>query len=312
MLKEKGVPNPRRRANAVIPPDMVGFLEGGNESMKALHELLKTINIKEDPRGLDGERLALSLNEVRLMPPIPKPGKVYCVAVNFYDHATELIENLADRGKEVERLKNLNLDIPVVFQKPPTIVIGPTEPIIKPHASKNLDYECEFAVVIGREGKYIKAEDAYDYVAGYTILIDVSFRDHQRFPSDIDFRMFKHNINWTKGKGMDNAAPLGPCLLTKDEILDPYDPPVKLITRVNGVTRQDGDFSTMIIKIPRLIEYISEGTTLKPGDIIATGTVGGVARSWSDGYLKVGDIVECEIPQIGVLRHIVIADPFNT
>ncbi|MCW3979647.1 MAG: fumarylacetoacetate hydrolase family protein, partial [Candidatus Bathyarchaeota archaeon] len=120
--------------------------------------------------------------------------------------------------------------------------------------------------------------------------------------------MFKRDVNWTKGKGMDNAAPQGPCLLTTDEVPDPYDPPLRLITRVNGRTRQDGDLSTMIIGIPRIIEYLSNGTTLEPGDVIATGTVAGVAHSWPDGFLKIGDTLECEIPPIGVLRHKVVGD----
>ena len=106
---------------------------------------------------------------------------------------------------------------------------------------------------------------------------------------------------------MDNAAPMGPCLVTKDKIPDPYSPPLRIITRVNGETRQDGDLSTMMIKIPRLIEYLSMGTTLEPGDVIATDTVPGVGRAYN-AYLNVGDIVECEIPPIGVLKHKVIED----
>lgn len=107
---------------------------------------------------------------------------------------------------------------------------------------------------------------------------------------------------------MDNAAPMGQCLVTSDEIPDPYSPPLKLVTRVNGQTRQNNDVSWMIIKIPRMIEYISNGTTLEPGDIIATGTVAGVASRWPDGYLKPGDALECEIQPIGVLKHKVVED----
>ena len=227
--------------------------------------------------------------------------------VNFYNHATENIKDPVAKATEIERLKSLKLDVPVVFQKPPGLVVGPRGPVIKVKATDKMDYECELAVVIGKRGKYISQEEAYDHIAGYTILIDVSARD-QAFPEDVDFRMFKRDINWTKGKGMENAGPMGPCILTRDEIPDPYDPPTKLITRVNGETRQDGDFTTMIIGIPRLVEYLSNGTTLEPGDVIATGTVAGVARSWPDGFLKVGDVLECEIPPIGSLKYKIVGE----
>lgn len=308
-LKEvEGRENPRGWASALIPPGMKGFLAGGEESMIAAGKTMDHARrLGEGAKGIEGESLFLGEEDVRLCAPVTVPGKVYCLAVNFYDHATERIADPKERQAEIDRLKGLNIDIPVVFQKPPSLVVGPRDPIIKPKASNLLDYECELAIVIGKRGKYITQERAYDHVAGYTILIDVSFRD-QGFPQGVPFRMFQRDINWTKGKGMDNAAPMGPCLLTRDEIKDPYNPPLKLITRVNGKTRQDGDLNTMIIKIPRIVEYLSNGTTLEPGDVIATGTVAGVARSWPDGYLKIGDTVECEIPPIGVLKHKVVGD----
>ena len=307
LKKNKGKDNAVRLASALIPPEMKGFLEGGDEAMVMAKKILDKYTDELDALGLDEERLWHNLDEVRLYAPIPVPGKVYCTAVNFYDHATEGIKNQEDRQKEIQRLKKLELDVPDVFQKPPSLVVGPRGPVIYPKATEKLDYECELAVVIGKKGKYIPKEKAYEYIAGYTIFIDMSYRD-QGFPQDVDFRIFKHDVNWTKGKGMDNAAPMGPCLLTREEIPDPYNPPIKLITRVNGQLRQNGNLSSMIIKIPRIIEYLSNGTTLEPGDIIATGTVSGVARSWPDGYLKVGDVLECEIPPIGVLRYVIIKE----
>lgn len=299
--------NARRWASAAVPPCMKDFLAGGEESLKAAEKTLSFVGNKDESNvGVDGERIFLTREDIRLCAPVPKPGKVYCMAVNYYDHATERIKDPEEREAEIKRLKSLNLDIPVIFQKPPTLVCSPEDPIIKPRNSDRLDYECELAIVIGRQGEYIPKERAYDYIAGYTVFIDVSFRD-QGFPNDVPFRMYQRDINWTKGKGMDNAAPMGPCLVTSDEILDPYDPPLRLVTKVNGQTRQDNDLSWMIIKIPRIIEYLSNGTTLEPGDVIATGTVAGVAHSWN-GYLKVGDIVECEIQPIGVLKHKVVGD----
>ena len=307
-LKEsEGRANPRLWANAAVPPCMKSFLSGGEESMAAAEKAMAYVGEDMSALGPDGEKLLLPFGDVRLRAPVPVPGKVYCVALNFSDHATERIGDPEERRREMARLHSLNLKVPVIFQKPPSLVVGPNDPVIKPRVSERLDYECELAVVIGKRGKYIPRERAYEHVAGYTILIDVSFRD-QGYPADVDFNFYKRDINWTKGKGMDNAAPMGPCLVTRDEIPDPHDPPLKIITRVNGQTRQDGDLSTMLIGVPALIEYLSKGTTLESGDIIATGTVAGVARSWPDGFLKIGDTLECEIPQIGVLRHRVVGE----
>ncbi|MBS7619633.1 fumarylacetoacetate hydrolase family protein [Candidatus Bathyarchaeota archaeon] len=309
-LKEvEGRDYPERVASAIIPPSMIGFLQGGIDSFKIANKILRFLEEKRDPDlvGLDGERIFLEKEQIKLCAPVPKPGKVYCMAVNYYDHVTERIKDLEKRRAEIERLKSLNIDVPIIFQKPPSLVCGPDAPIIKPRNSNKVDYECELAVVIGKKGKYIPKERAYEHIAGYTIFIDVSFRD-QGFPEDVEFDMYKRDINWTKGKGMDNAAPMGPCIVTKDEIPNPYDPPLRLVTRVNGQERQNNDTSWMIISIPRIIEYLSNGTTLEPGDVIATGTVAGVAGSWPDGFLKIGDLVECEIQPIGVLKHKVIGD----
>jgi acylpyruvate hydrolase len=306
-LKEEGLLSPRRKADAVIPNCMIGFLEGGEESMKAAEEALAYAEKHQDAVGLDEEKLVMCQCTAKLQAPVPRPGKLYCVAVNYYDHATERIKDPVERQKEIDRLKSLKLDVPDVFQKPPSLVVGPRDPLIKVKATDRMDYECELAVVIGKEGKYIPKEKAYDYIAGYTILIDVSARD-QGFPQDVDFRIFKGDINWTKGKGMDNAGPMGPCIVTADEIPDPYNPPLRLKTRVNGMERQNNTVEHMIIGIPRIIEYMSNGTTLKPGDVIATGTVAGVAHSWPDGFLKIGDVLECEIQPIGVLKHQIIGD----
>jgi acylpyruvate hydrolase len=304
----EGKENASILARGLIPPSMKGFLTGGEEAMEAARSTLRYMEGKPgDKEGLDGESLWLELGNIRLEAPVPSPGKLYCTAVNFYNHATESIKDPVAKKVEIERLKSLKLDVPDVFQKPPGLVVGPRGPVIKVKATDKMDYECELAVVIGKRGKYISQEEAYNHIAGYTILIDVSARD-QGFPQDVDFRMFKRDVNWTKGKGMDNAGPMGPCILTRDEIPDPYDPPIKLITRVNGETRQDGDFSTMIIGIPRLVEYLSNGTTLEPGDVIATGTVAGVARSWPNGFLDVGDILECEIPPIGCLKYTIVGE----
>lgn len=306
--QEEGALSPRRKADALIPRCMIGFLEGGEESLTAAYQAFAYAVANPDAVGLDEESIIMDTETAKLQAPVPRPGKLYCVAVNFYDHATERIKDQEARQKEIDRLKSLKLNVPDVFQKPPSLVVGPRDPLIKVKATEKMDYECELAVVIGKEGKYIPAEKAYEYIAGYTIVIDVSARD-QSFPQDVDFRIFKGDINWTKGKGMDNAGPMGPCIVTTDEIPDPYNPPLRLQTRVNGKERQNNTVKHMIIQIPRIIEYLSNGTTLKPGDVIATGTVAGVAHSWGpEGFLQIGDVLECEIQPIGILKHEVIGE----
>ena len=307
----EGKESARRWSALLIPPSMKEFLESGDESVKAAKKTLDFISREEKTlQGLDGEKIVFSEDQIRLCAPIPRPGKVYCLAVNFYDHAASAPSagiKSEKRIEEIQRLRSLNLNIPFVFQKPPSVVCGPRDPIIIPRSSNKVDYENELAVIIGKRGKYIPKERAYEYVGGYTIINDVSFRDRQRFPTDIPFWRYKSGVNWTKGKGMDNAAPMGPCLVSKEDIPDPYSPPLRIVTRVNGVVRQNNDLSSMIISIPRLIEYLSDGTTLEPGDVIATGTVFGGAQDW-DSYLKIGDIVECEIQPIGILKQEVIGD----
>jgi 2-keto-4-pentenoate hydratase/2-oxohepta-3-ene-1,7-dioic acid hydratase in catechol pathway len=212
-LKEaEGKENASILARGLIPPSMKGFLTGGEEAMEAAKTTLEYMKGKpSDKEGLDGERLWLGLDDIRLEAPVPTPGKLYCTAVNFYDHATERIKDPEARAAEIERLKGLKLDVPDVFQKPPGLVVGPRGPLIKVKATDRMDYECELAIVIGKRGKYISQDKAYEHIAGYTILIDVSARD-QGFPQDVDFRMFKHDVNWTKGKGMDSGGPMGPCI----------------------------------------------------------------------------------------------------
>lgn len=310
MLKEnKGIDYAQRAASSVIPSDMIGFLETNDEGLNAAKKTLEWIKSKpNDIVGIDGEKIFLKYDEIRIVQPISYPGKIYCAAVNYYDHATESIKDPVARQKEIDRLKSLNLKVADCFQKQPSLIVGPNAPIIKPKVSERLDYECELAVVIGKKGKDIPSEKVYEHIAGYTILIDVSFRD-QGFPRDVDFGLYKRDTNWTKGKGMDNACPIGPCIVTSDEIINPYDPDLKLVTRVNGKVRQNGTVKNMIIKIPDLVSYMSRGATLKPGDLIATGTCAGVAGSWGpEGYLKVGDVLECEIQPIGVQKHLIVAD----
>jgi 2-keto-4-pentenoate hydratase/2-oxohepta-3-ene-1,7-dioic acid hydratase in catechol pathway len=217
---------------------------------------------------------------VKLLAPVPRPGKVLCIGVNYRAHAEEQDETPPER--------------PLLFSKFPTSIIGPGESVRIPPGSEQTDYEAELAVVIGRKGTRISAERAYDYVLGYSNLNDVSARDYQ-FPDG----------QWQRGKSCDTFAPFGPYLATADEIPDPHALAIRF--RLNGETMQDSDTSKMIHKIPALIAALSESITLEPGDVIATGTPSGVGFARTPPvFLRPGDRMEVEIDELGVLVNSVI------
>jgi 2-keto-4-pentenoate hydratase/2-oxohepta-3-ene-1,7-dioic acid hydratase in catechol pathway len=174
-------------------------------------------------------------------------------------------------------------------------VTGPFDDIVYPRATEKLDYEVELAIVIGREGKYIPKAEVYDHVAGYTVFNDVTARDLQRL-----------HAQWFKGKSLDTFAPMGPYLVTPDEVGDPQDLDIWL--KVNGEVRQSSNTSNMIFDIKTLVSTLSEGMTLEVGDIIATGTPSGVGSSHPSGFLKVGDVVETGVEKIGVLKNRVVKE----
>ncbi|SHH32939.1 2-keto-4-pentenoate hydratase/2-oxohepta-3-ene-1,7-dioic acid hydratase (catechol pathway) [Marivita hallyeonensis] len=225
-----------------------------------------------------------------LVAPIPKPHKnVFCVGRNYAEHIAE-----------GDRAQNQNVGVteyPVFFTKPPTSIVPPDgDTLIFPSVSESIDYEVELAVVIGKPGRNIPKAEAMDHVFGYTIVNDISARDIQR----------RHGGQYFKGKGMDGSCPVGPCIVTDDEIEDPHNLSIGL--SVNGETRQDGTTSQMIFDIPTLIASLSEGMTLEPGDIIATGTPSGVGYAMEPPrFLKDGDLIICSISGIGELRNTVRA-----
>ena len=208
----------------------------------------------------------MPLERVKLHAPV-HPGKIVAVGRNYAEHAKE-------RGVDVP-------EIPLIFLKPPSTVIGPDEPIILPPQSRQIDHESELAVVMGRAGRWIPAEDALNYVLGYTAANDVTARDLQQ-----------RDGQWTRGKGFDTFCPLGPWIETD---LDPSD--TLLRCRVNGEMRQMGSTREMVFTVAQLISFISSVMTLEPGDVILTGTPAGI------GPLKNGDVVEVDIEGIGVLSN---------
>jgi 2-keto-4-pentenoate hydratase/2-oxohepta-3-ene-1,7-dioic acid hydratase in catechol pathway len=237
-----------------------------------------------DPTKLTSSiaRSILPLSDVRLQPPVPRPGKIVAIGLNYKDHSIE--SGAASPPKS-----------PIIFAKFTTSIAGPEDAIVIPVGNPNVDYEAELAVVIGRRGKAIPAEHAFEYVAGYMPLNDVSARVWQF-----------GDKQWVRGKSCDTFCPTGPHLTTRDEIPDPH--ALAIRARVNGVTMQDSHTSKMIFRVPELIEFTSASITLEPGDIIATGTPEGVgAFRKPPVFLKPGDVVEVEIEALGVLRNPVVA-----
>jgi 2-keto-4-pentenoate hydratase/2-oxohepta-3-ene-1,7-dioic acid hydratase in catechol pathway len=221
------------------------------------------------------------LASVRLCPPIPRPGKIIAVGLNYHDHFIE------SGAKELPKS-------PMIFAKFPTSLVGPEDAIVIPEGQPNVDYEAELAVVIGRQGKGITAARAFEHVAGYMPLNDVSARAWQFADKQ-----------WVRAKSCDTFCPTGPYMTTRDQIPDPH--ALSIFARVNGVTLQDSCTSKMIFRVPQLIEFISASITLEPGDIIATGTPDGVGAFRKPPlFLKPGDVVEIEIENLGVLRNPVL------
>jgi 2-keto-4-pentenoate hydratase/2-oxohepta-3-ene-1,7-dioic acid hydratase in catechol pathway len=246
------------------------------------------------PAGLDRARAAqnapadvrIPVERVRLLAPFPRPAKnVFCVGRNYAEHIAE--------GARAQNINIAVTEVPVFFTKPPTAVIGPGAPVpIFPQLSTQIDYEVELAVVIGKAGRDIPPERALEHVFGYTIVNDITARDVQR----------RHGGQYFKGKGLDGSCPMGPWIVTADEIPDPARLGIR--SRVNGELRQDSTTASMIFDIPTLIASLSEGLTLEPGDVLATGTPSGVGYAMDPPrFLADGDVVACEIDGIGVLEN---------
>lgn len=216
--------------------------------------------------------------DTRLGPPLQRPSKLICVGLNYSLHAKE-------SGMEVPTQ-------PILFMKATSSICGPFDPIIIPKGSESTDWEVELAVVIGKKATYVSQEEAMDYVAGYVLHNDVSERDFQ----------LRHGGQWVKGKSADNFAPLGPYLVTKDEIADPHN--LRLWLKLNDRMLQDSSTSDLVFNVPQLVSYISQYMSLLPGDIISTGTPAGVGMGFKPPvYLKEGDVVELGIDGLGVSKQ---------
>jgi 2-keto-4-pentenoate hydratase/2-oxohepta-3-ene-1,7-dioic acid hydratase in catechol pathway len=238
--------------------------------------------LAEAAREAKGAGADFTLDQITFDPVIVDPGKIVCVGLNYHEHANE-----TGLGGHAH---------PAIFSRWADTQVGHLQPLIRPKDSQSFDYECELAVVIGRGGRYIAEADAFGHVAGYSCYNDASVRDYQR-----------HTSQWCPGKNFPGTGAFGPCLVTPDEI-GPL-PGKRIQTRVNGTVMQSSTLDMMIFGVPQLIHYISSFTHLAPGDVIVTGTPGGVA--WvrkPPPWMKPGDICEVEIDGVGLLKNPIAAE----
>ena len=264
-----------------LPADLIGLIDAGGETMNRVRELVSS------RKATGGPPVVRALKDLTLLPPLDPPrGDVLAIGRNYEKHAAESARAWGEQVKP-----------PTVFTKAQTSVTGPFDDIvIDPRVSEKIDWEVELGVVIGRKGANIKADEAMNHVFGYTVINDVSARDIQN--------------NWGgqffKGKSLDASSPVGPWVVTADEIPDPQ--ALRVSLRVNGEVKQDGNTRDMIYPVSQLIVWLSVGMTLRPGSLIASGTPDGVgfARTPPE-FLKPGDLMETEVEAIGQLRNRMVA-----
>ena len=254
---------------------MLALLREGKVGLESARQLLKSDDLSRHVH-------ASAIDQVHLCAPLPNPGKIVAVGLNYRDHCTE-------QGIEAPTA-------PLLFAKFPNSVTGPFDPIVIPEEDPEVDYEVELGVVIGTRAKRVAEDDALQYVAGYLVLNDVSARKWQFADKQ-----------WTRGKSCDTFCPMGPWLTTADEIREPGS--LSVLTRVNGQVLQQSSTQNLIFGVAKLISYISASITLEPGDVIATGTPPGVGVFRNPPiYLKPGDVVETSIESLGTLRNPVLAE----
>jgi 2-keto-4-pentenoate hydratase/2-oxohepta-3-ene-1,7-dioic acid hydratase in catechol pathway len=263
-------------SNFPLPNDMLDLIDLGFEIIQEITEM-----VNETPENFF-EEISYKMDEVTILAPIEKPRKnIIGIGLNYTEHIAESARTLDTTGKLPTK--------PIIFSKPPTTVTATNTEIIKnTKLTSQLDWEVELAVVIGKKGKYVANADAMDYVFGYTVINDISARDCRR------------EGQWIVSKGQDTFAPMGPILVTKDEIENPHN--LNLSLKVNGVEKQNSNTKFLLFNINDLIEDLSIVFTLEPGDIIATGTPSGVGAGRNpQEWLNDGDVVEATVEGIGTI-----------
>jgi acylpyruvate hydrolase len=263
------------RAQPHLPPGMTAFLEVGEAAMQAAQAAISTIH--DSPTH--AEPALLPESEVHLLAPVPRPGKIICLGHNYHDHSGGTLP-----------------DYPTFFSKYANTVIGPGHPVVIPRLSQQVDNEAELACVIGKRARHIAQDQALGCVAGYTIFNDVSARDYQ-----------KRSSQWMMGKTFDTFGPMGPALVTRDEIADPG--ALEIMLTVDGLEVQHSNTRNFIFSIPFLIAYLSQVMTLEPGDLISTGTPARVGNFRDNPrFMKPGDEARIRIEKIGELANPFVAE----
>lgn len=259
-----------QNADPMLPGSVLGILEGGPAALAQASAAAEAAKETRDATS------------VKLAAPIPNPGKILCIGLNYADHAAESGQPLPD--------------YPIVFSKYSNTVIGSGDAIILPKVTDMVDYEAELGFVIGARGRHISEADALDYVAGYLPINDVSARDYQERVSQ-----------WTMGKSFDTFAPMGPALVTSDEVGDPHKLAIRLW--IGAEVLQDSNTSQLIFSVPKLVAAISEVMTLEPGDIVSTGTPPGVGAARApQRFLRAGETCNIEIEKLGILSNPIVAE----
>ena len=263
-------------SNFPLPDNMLDLIDMGMEIVDELNDMIA------DTEPSFFEEIAYEMGEVTFLAPIPKPRKnIIGIGLNYTEHVAESARTLDTTGKLPQK--------PIIFSKPPTTVTATNTEVIKnTQLTSQLDWEVELAVVIGKKGKYVPKEEAMDYVFGYTVINDISARDCRR------------EGQWIVSKGQDTFAPMGPILVTQDEIENPHN--LNLSLKVNGVEKQNSNTKFLLFNINDLIEDLSTVFTLEPGDIIATGTPAGVGAGRNpQEWLYDGDVMEATVEGIGTI-----------
>jgi acylpyruvate hydrolase len=268
-------------AGVDVAGDIVAFLTAGDPGLGAARAAVAHVN-SVGARLARKEGLTMPSSAVTLLPPVPRPPKIICVARNYAEHAKEA-------GLAIS-------EIPIVFARFAKTLVGDRAPVVRPAVSEQFDWEGELAIIIGKPGRHVSRDDAMDHIAGYSIFNDITVRDFQ-------FRV----TQYTSGKNFSASGPFGPYLVTADEVPDPH--ALEIATEVNGVVKQKGNTSDMIYDLPTIIEHISEWIDLEPGDVIPTGTPAGVGfKRDPPEFLKPGDVVSVSVERLGRLTNPVVAE----
>ena len=283
-LKSEGEYRYKEIAHAFVPATTDELYQGGRKSLQLAQQAVDFI--LANPKAAIYPTV-FARNEIKVEAPVINPGKIICVGHNYREHILEM-------GRELPTN-------PVIFAKFSNTILGPDDDIPFFPISDQLDYEAEFTFVVGKQARNVSEEEALDYVAGYTITNDVTYRDIQR-----------RTLQWLQGKTVDGSAPMGPYLVTADELTDSAG--LDVVLKVNGEVRQKTNTANLVFSVQKLVAFLSNLMTLEPGDVVLTGTPGGVGVAMNPPqFLKDGDVVTIEIDQIGTLENKVasVVSPVN-